>query len=647
MTYSLIKIWSQLLFIVLFPFYLLGQPKDSAYLSQRKILENGDAKQQATALLNIADHWQSVNIDSAINFCYQSIELANSLELKKELGLSYKQLCVFYRQKNEIDSIIKYGSLALKDQYAPFLSQKDLGYLYIIVAFNLKRKPEWSKAYSYLTEFLEKSNALPTDKVSANLQLAGIMSNLGDYDMALEYVERSRSFAPDDDPKLNYLINYSMVEACVHSEKFDTAKIYSDKILAFSAEDKGSKDFVSDRLSHANILLNQENYSDALALIQLIEQEDLSRMDIVRIGCHIVKGVCYSKLDQFEKGVDYLLKAEDLSKQKGATYNLKYIYENLAAAYSELNDYKKSAHYYYEYIEFLDQENREESNKAISLVEIERVKQEKDKTIQALTYKKLEQENRFAQFMWLGLVLGLITLGGIVTYYWYNKSQASKLEEEISRNKLQALRSNMNPHFMFNSLNTLQNFILKSEKYRAYNFITNFSKLMRSILDNANTLHASLATEIGLIENYLELEQIRFENSFEFSLQVDESLDIDQYNVPSMIVQPYAENAIIHGLSNKNGAKLLEVSFKKKTADYLECVITDNGIGRKAAAAIKAKNGDMHLSMATPNSIKRMEILRKMGYENANISIEDLVAVDGTSAGTKVIILLPILPVSL
>lgn len=204
-----------------------------------------------------------------------------------------------------------------------------------------------------------------------------------------------------------------------------------------------------------------------------------------------------------------------------------------------------------------------------------------------------------------------------------------------------SIKSQMNPHFFFNALNTIQSFIFSDDKRSAADYLGRFSRLMRMILEMSEKENVTLKEEIDALKTYLELEKTRFNDDFSYQFNLQKDLPLEQIIIPSMIIQPYIENAIKHGLLHKKTNRLLTVSIETDQ-NSLVITIDDNGIGRKRAAELKRIKDNKHLSFSTQANLKRIELLNK---ENPQIGVEyiDKTAPDGESLGTKVIIHLPLL----
>ncbi len=218
-----------------------------------------------------------------------------------------------------------------------------------------------------------------------------------------------------------------------------------------------------------------------------------------------------------------------------------------------------------------------------------------------------------------------------------------KVEKELILSQLENLRSQMNPHFVFNALNSIQEYIYLNEKYNASMYLSKFSKLIRTYLNHSRNSEVLLKEELNALQLYLELEKDRFEDELLINLKIDENIDINEIFIPSLFIQPYIENALKHGLFHKKGAKELCISFQLNTAtNSIECLIVDNGIGRDAAAIINKKRSKIHkpfFSMANKN---RIQLLNNSRTKKIAVKIRDLYDKKQNSLGTEVLIIIPL-----
>jgi streptogramin lyase len=219
------------------------------------------------------------------------------------------------------------------------------------------------------------------------------------------------------------------------------------------------------------------------------------------------------------------------------------------------------------------------------------------------------------------------------------EKQVAELQQQKTEIEMQALRAQMNPHFIFNSLNSINRFILQKNSLQASEYLTKFSKLIRMILNSSANATVSLAEDTEALELYLELERLRCEEKFSFKIKCDKDIDVDDIQVPPMLLQPFVENAIWHGLMHKESEGHLLINIQQENST-LVCIIADDGVGRKRSAELKNKSG--HKSMGMKITESRIAMIQKMTGENKSIEIRDLVDADGGAAGTEVILKIPV-----
>jgi sensor histidine kinase YesM len=218
--------------------------------------------------------------------------------------------------------------------------------------------------------------------------------------------------------------------------------------------------------------------------------------------------------------------------------------------------------------------------------------------------------------------------------------ERSQLVAQRAELEMQALRAQMNPHFIFNSLNSINRFILQNNKAEASEYLTKFSRLIRMILNSSANATVSLTEDTEALRLYLELERLRSEQKFSFKITTHPDLDIDYLQVPPMLLQPFVENAIWHGLMHKEGEGHLLINIQQENSTLI-CTIADDGVGRKRSTELKNKSGK-HKSMGMKITESRIAMIEKIAGENKSIEIKDLVDVDGNAAGTEVVLKIPV-----
>ena len=215
------------------------------------------------------------------------------------------------------------------------------------------------------------------------------------------------------------------------------------------------------------------------------------------------------------------------------------------------------------------------------------------------------------------------------------RRKINELEMQMAQLKQKTLQLQMNPHVIFNTLNSIQQYIIDHDIDKAVSYLSSFSKLMRRILNNSNERFISLSDEIEAVRLYLELESMRLGNRFNYEIKIDSELDADNVEVAPLIIQPFVENAIIHGLVPKKENCFLKISLSKLGNDKLLCVVEDNGVGRKYSEKIKQKTGS-HKSYGMSITRRRLEMLSKISNDDFSVEVVDLKNDKGEPSGTRV-----------
>jgi ligand-binding sensor domain-containing protein len=264
---------------------------------------------------------------------------------------------------------------------------------------------------------------------------------------------------------------------------------------------------------------------------------------------------------------------------------------------------------------------------------------------EALNQIKVRVYPAFWQTWWFitAVILVLAIVG-----YWLFRMRISKIKEreqlkgsyekKIAAVEMGSLRAQMNPHFIFNSLNSINNFILKNDPDNASGYLTKFSRLMRLILDNSRNEWVTLENELRALELYIEMEALRFDNAFDHRIEITEDVNPEAVQIPPMIIQPYVENAIWHGLLHRKepGGKL-DIHIWKNN-NMLNIEIEDNGIGREEAKRKKSKTATRQKSYGMEITTQRLEIVNRLYDVHATVAIKDLVNTDGKPEGTVILL---------
>jgi len=303
-------------------------------------------------------------------------------------------------------------------------------------------------------------------------------------------------------------------------------------------------------------------------------------------------------------------------------------------------DYKQAYENHVLHKKFSDSLEMQKYNERLADARTRYEAEQAEKELELVTLK-LDQHKYitygFAGLIFLVLVIGLL----FVRQMRMNaKRKISEMNHKISEVTQKNLRQQMNPHFIFNTLNSIQYYMYQHDKISTNNYLTKFSLLMRKTLENSQHTSIPIKDELDALELYLELEALRFKEKFEYSITVDDDIDTMILKIPTMLIQPYVENSISHGLVNKEEKGFVHVDLKLDD-ERLVCTIEDNGIGRKAAMEIKNKKNGNHNSLGTKITESRLSLVNSLYGQSMKIDYTDLEDEQGNGTGTRVRIYIP------
>jgi LytS/YehU family sensor histidine kinase len=274
--------------------------------------------------------------------------------------------------------------------------------------------------------------------------------------------------------------------------------------------------------------------------------------------------------------------------------------------------------------------------------ELEKVQYERNEAVfkkdKVLRTSELAKERSNRNMLALGF-LSIFAISGFSVYH-FNQRKKLSFQKQVSETEMKALRAQMNPHFIFNSLNSIHSFIQNHEHDQAAVYLMNFAKLTRTVLENSMHQLIPLQEELDALKLYLDLEALRFGKQLEYTIDLDPAIDPEQTLIAPLILQPFLENAILHGLRHKQGGGHILIHIRRN-GSLMQCVVEDNGVGRRRSQALQ--NGSDALkreSLGMKLTEQRIAIINKTRKAKASLKVVDVV--DGEqSAGVKVELILP------
>jgi two-component system LytT family sensor kinase len=353
-------------------------------------------------------------------------------------------------------------------------------------------------------------------------------------------------------------------------------------------------------------------------------------------------GTIYRDLNDSENSLKYYTRSIEQGKLAEDFRELTWVYEDMSQMYLRKRDTANAYKSYVFFKKYSDSQILKTSTQGLSDARIRYEADAHNKEVELLSLKLRNQ--RLMIYGYTGLFVLCLAIG--ILLFSRSKINAKRRLSEMNRRIAEItqanLRQQMNPHFIFNTLNSIQYYMYQHDKLATNNYLTKFSSLMRKVLENSQHTSVPLRDELDALNLYLELEMIRFKGRFNYEISVDEEIDTIMYRVPTMLIQPYVENSICHGLMPGEGKGLVKIDLKLEK-DYISCIIEDNGIGREAAQEKKRKNENNHNSLGTRIISSRLDLVNALYGTSLKTIYTDLKNENGEPEGTRVEIHIPIL----
>lgn len=384
----------------------------------------------------------------------------------------------------------------------------------------------------------------------------------------------------------------------------------------------------------ANVYASDNQFEKAIGINEKLLAEAVTKQDFnTQIKQLQSLAALYFKKEEPKKALVSLKEAYDLASKKGNSAEAKNTLSALAKYYKSNGNEKESMALYEQFFQNFDELIQSDTTlinaKTFQVTEGKIRQLEKEKSLKD---ELITKKNTFNYFL-LGSILLLLLLFAFIVKALYSIKTKNK---EIA---LQSLRREMNPHFIFNSLNSVNQFISENKELEANKYLTSYSNLMRNMMENSNKDFISLDKEVEQLKKYLDLEHLRFQDKFDFEITVDETLDTERVFVPNMIIQPHLENAIWHGLRYLDKKGFLKLQFRFVDGKIV-VIIDDNGIGLTKSQELKTINQKVHESRGLNNTNERIGLLNELYKKNIAFEIKEKVLPE---SGTIVQIIFPLI----
>jgi tetratricopeptide (TPR) repeat protein len=601
----------------------------------------------AIFLLSNRSFSQNIDYDSV----YQQIEVSHDeddFRALRETVYFDESLADSTKTKLSFLAIERSKKLGFDYYYASFLYYKSVrltiagDYAEAILLAN-----ECLRIFLKLNEFTEASSCYNT--------IGSMVASQGETETGKTYLKKAIELNSQEksDPSYdrihcNHLIVYGNI--FFNNGDLDSAFLFTRQALDLAIEKDHLRAKIFCNVNLGKILKVQKKYARAKAYLRrTLEIAKETQMQTV-------KAVAYNHLadisiarNQFDSAIYFFDQGLLMSQNSNVFLPIQLdIIEKKANLYAEYGLLQHAFELQKGHMALRDSFFTIEKEKELQWAQTEFDVQQKEHDINVLSQQSTIQELQIKQrdqLIYTGLIAGILIL--IIIYFVF-KSRSSKrkrlqaeLNQRLRESELKALRSQMNPHFLFNALNSIQEYIMSNERKLAGKYLGKFADLMRIYLEHSKVSTITLNEEIKALSLYLELEKVRFEDTLVYEFNVQETLDME-IHIPCLFIQPYVENAIKHGLLHKTDERKLSITIEKENSDgSLTCTVVDNGIGRKKSSEINKMRKYGHKPFATEATKSRIELLNVDRKTPISETIVDLIDENGEGSGTKVILNIP------
>ncbi len=522
--------------------------------------------------------------------------------------------------------------------YGKALAQINLGIL-LYAAANYDAS---NKAFFKAVDYAEACGAMRLKAISLN-NIGDNMKTLKNFDKCRQYSKEAIGINTQLKAWRGVAINYELLQQCDLGEQlYSSAKNNLLVGLPFAIKSDESYLFSQFYVGFGKLYAIDNNTDSAIfyfnkAIAQAKIQNDLRN----EFQAYIAQATYLKNISNAQK-ISLLDSALNIAKQTSYLEDVANAALQLSNVYDVLKDKDKSINFYRVYRKAADSlfsENNKRNviiNESQWLIKRKEIENSHLTELSVLQHKDLAIKNGLLLAVVISLVLAIA-----IAFFIYKSTNAKKkrteasLKQKITEIQMQVLRAQMNPHFIFNSLNSIENFMMQNEKRLASDYLNKFTRLIRTILDSSLNEVIPLIKDMEALQLYIDLQQLRFNNKFTYQTCIQPQLLNGDYKVPSLIIQPYVENAIEHGIAH---SERLDCKLSIKATLENECilyVIEDNGIGRQQAAAYNLQNKKFHKSVGLAITADRIHIFN--GTKNdENIIITDLYSPDKVPIGTRV-----------
>lgn len=639
-----------------------AQPSRGSQLKDSLKLALAHAKADTSkikTLYLLADFYAPNDSATAFSYANQCLSLSQQIKWQKGVGLSYLAKAKIYEELTDFSKVIEIGKKAY-DILKPLNDNLLVRRAVLIISVGYGRAGFYTKSIGYCLEALKLSEAVnsKTGISTAYNNLGLNYQYLGQYDKAIDNYKKALAIAVLEKYRIMIAADLgNIANMFEYAGKPDSAKTYNQLAIGAYEEINNLPGLDRTYNSYANVLVKLNSIDSALAYYnrslaiskKLGIKDDISNtysnmgemyftLATDSISRYTVPAAINTgRRAMLQQSASYLNRAITLANEVSDLDILKYCYNILAETATQLGNYKEAFGYYKKYTLYKDSIFNDENRQKIAAMESERLTATKDQEI-ALQAADARRQALLKRIVFL-TATALFALGSLFALV-YNRRKKARFDKEVMEVEMKALRAQMNPHFISNALHSINKYVMENDKKNASGYLAKFASLMRLILENSREREVPLEQDLHALELYIQMELLRFNNSFTYKIEIDPEIDPENTLVPPMLLQPFAENAILHGLHNKENG-IIKIQVHKQN-DMICYVIEDNGNGNIEGVSSANADGATHKSFGKKIVNERLNIINRLKKAKATVNIFQLKDAANKPGGVRVELLLPI-----
>jgi tetratricopeptide (TPR) repeat protein len=633
---------------------LQGQPSIDSLL--RELAKAKDDTSKAKTFYDLSIVYASKDNNAALHYADTCMNISKRDKWTKGIGLAYHAYSNAQFEISEF-TVSQQNSLKAYDIFKRLNDKKNMALALKMIGISYDMLGYYAKAlenhFASLRLFEDINDKYGIGTCDNNI--GSVYYSMSEYDKAIEYYSKALVNSRELNNKhLTATALDNIATVFTDKRKYDSASVYNLQAIKIFQEINCWTSLNKCYYNRGDLLMKLHNAKSAYEYdmraveidkrlnIQLELSEDYGGIGNLYLSLSKDSAENYiispllnmDKKSLLQKAQQYFTRALALVTYTGL----------LSQTEEGLGNYRKALAFHKEYMLYKDSIYNDENKKKIAALENQRLAEVKDKEIQLLNKDKALQASEIKrQTLIKNIIIAAVLVAAIFTFFLtrsFIRRRKVMFDKQVLQTEMKALRAQMNPHFIFNSLHSINRYIMENDKVNASEYLSKFARLMRLVLENSREQEVPLENDLAALELYMQLESLRFENRFQYKIEIDPGIDKENTLIPPLMLQPFAENAIVHGVKDKEDG-LIKINIHSENDNMIRCVVEDNGKGRGAPPVTEESNRKRK-SLGMKITQERLNIINQLKKAKAVVHIFDLKDAENKPGGLRIELLLPL-----